>query len=317
MLDLYKLQIFSVVVREGSFSAAAERLYMTQPAVSQHIKDLETSLGRRLFERGWRGVKLTPHGEILNRYAAEIFDLVAQAESALMDIDHLTSGRVNMGATPGIGIYLAPDWVQDFRSRYPQLTVALQTGVTSQIIGDVLSQKLDIGFIEGELDDRPQPRLASLVLAEIDQQIVVGFKHPFWDRAKVTIDELNGQSLIVRQPNSQSRVWLDQALEQHGVEPLIGAEFDNLESIKRAVTVGGCMAVLPPYVVQSEVEQQLLHMIPVEGRPFTRSLKLVWDSQTHFSPVTLAFLNELSRRYPALTTFIDRVSRGDGRINPV
>jgi LysR family transcriptional regulator, low CO2-responsive transcriptional regulator len=317
MLDLYKLQIFSVVVREGSFSAAAERLYMTQSAVSQHIKDLETSLGRRLFERGWRGVKLTPHGEVLNRYTVGIFDLVAQAESALMDIDHLTSGRVNMGATPGIGIYLAPDWVQEFRSRYPQLTVALQTGITSQIIGDVLAQKLDIGFIEGELDDRPQPRLASLVLAEIDQQIVVGFKHPFWGRANVTIDELNGQSLIVRQPNSQSRVWLDQALEQHGVEPVIGAEFDNLESIKRAVTVGACMAVLPPYVVQSEVEQHLLHMIPVEGRPFTRSLKLVWDSQTRFSPVTRAFLTALGSRYLVLKTFVDRISRGDGRIDPV
>src|SRR5690606_28687466 len=122
MLDLYKLQIFSMVVREGSFSAAAERLYMTQSAVSQHIKDLETSLGRRLFQRGWRGVKLTSHGEILNRYTAEIFDLVTRAERALIDIDHLTTGRVNLGATPGIGIYLAPDWVQDFRSRYPQLS---------------------------------------------------------------------------------------------------------------------------------------------------------------------------------------------------
>lgn len=317
MLDLYKLQIFSVVVREGSFSAAATRLYMTQSAVSQHIKDLESSLGRRLFERGWRGVKLTPHGETLNRYTAEIFDLVARAESALMDIDHLASGRVNIGATPGIGIYLAPDWVQEFRSRYPQLMVALHTGVTSQITGDVLAQKLDIGFIEGELDDRPQPRLASLVLADIEQQVVVGLKHPFWDRERVAIEELAGQPLIVRQPGSQSRVWLDQALQQHGVEPAIGIEFDNLESIKRAVTVGACMAVLPPYVVQSEVEQRLLHMIPVEGKPFTRTLKLVWDSQARFSPVTCAFLALLGKHYPALKTHLDQIAQADGRIDAV
>jgi LysR family transcriptional regulator, low CO2-responsive transcriptional regulator len=306
MLDLYKLQIFSVVVREGSFSAAAERLYMTQSAVSQHIKDLETNLGRRLFQRGWRGVKLTPHGEVLHRYAAEIFNLVARAESALMDIDHLTSGRVNMGATPGIAIYLVPDWVQDFRSRYPQLTVALQTGVTTQIVGDVLAQKLDVGFIEGELDDRLPPRLASLVLEDIEQQVVVGLRHPFWDREKVAIGDLNGQPLIVRQPTSQSRVWLDHALQQHGVEPVIGAEFDNLESIKRAVALGGYMAVLPPYVVESEVEQGLLHMIPVAGRPFTRSLKLIWDSQVHFSPVTRAFLTELATRYPVLDDLLNR-----------
>lgn len=313
MLDLYKLQIFSVVVQAGSFSAAAGRLYMTQSAVSQHIKELETSLGRRLFQRGWRGVKLTPHGEILNRYTAEIFNLVARAESALMDIDHLISGRLNMGATPGVGIYLAPDWVQDFRTRYPQLTVALQTGVTAQIIGDVLAQKLDIGFIEGELDDRTQTRLASLVLEEIEQQIVIGRKHAFWEHEKLTLQALNGQSLIVRQAGSQSRIWLDQALQQHNIVPLIGAEFDNLESIKRALTAGTYFAVMPSYVVQPEVEQHLLRMIPLVDAPLKRSLKLVWDSQTHFSPVTLAFLTGLSKRYPALKADLDRISHANER----
>ncbi|MBL8120019.1 MAG: LysR family transcriptional regulator, partial [Anaerolineae bacterium] len=134
MLDLYKLHIFSVVAETGSFSAAAERLYMTQPAVSQHIKELEGGLGRTLFQRGWRGVKLTAHGEILQRYTGEIFALVAEAERALTDVEQLSSGRVRVGATPGVGVYLAPEWVQQFRSRYPQLTVALQTGVTASIV---------------------------------------------------------------------------------------------------------------------------------------------------------------------------------------
>lgn len=306
MLDLYKLQIFSVVVREGSFSAAAERLYITQSAVSQHIKELEASLGRQLFQRGWRGVRLTPHGEILYRYTGEIFTLVAKAENALTDVNHLVSGRVSIGATPGIGVYLAPEWTQLFRERYPQLTVALQTGVTSQIVSDVLGQRLDIGFIEGELDEHPQARLASLVLEEIEQQVVVGFKHPFWERDMVSIEDLHQQSLIVRQANSQSRVWLERALRQHGIEPVIGAEFDNLESIKRAVSVGMCIAVLPPYVVQAEVAQGLLHMIPVENKPLTRSLKLVWDATTHFSPITRAFLVELRQRYGALNALLNQ-----------
>ncbi|MBZ0281581.1 MAG: LysR family transcriptional regulator [Anaerolineae bacterium] len=305
MLDLYKLHIFSVVVQEGSFSAAAERLYMTQSAVSQHIKELEASLGRQLFQRGWRGVRLTPHGEILNRYTGEIFALVAKAESALIDIESLTSGRVSIGATPGIGIYLAPDWVQNFRARYPQLMVALQTGVTAQIVSDVLGQRLDIGFIEGELDDYPTPRLSMLVLEAVEQQVVVGFKHPFWELDQLPIAALHQQSFIVRQPNSQSRIWLERTLSQHGIEPIIGAEFDNLESIKRSVTVGTCLAVLPAYVVQAEVEQGLLRRIPVDGKPFTRSLKLIWDMQTHFSPITHAFLSELSQRYNVLNSLLN------------
>ncbi len=308
MLDLYKLQIFSAVVQAGSFSAAAEHLYITQSAVSQHIKELESSLGRPLFQRGWRGVKLTPHGEILNRYTIEIFELVAKAENALIDVNQLTSGRVSIGATPGIAVYLAPDWVQHFRSRYTQLTVVLQTGVTSQIISDVLGQHLDIGFIEGELDDHVSPHLSSLVLEEIEQQIVVGFKHPFWEYSTVGIEDLRDQSLIVREANSQSRIWLEQTLHQNHINPVIGAEFDNLESMKRAVSLGRCLAVLPPYVVQTEVEQHLLHMIPINGKPLTRSLKLIWDSNVPFAPITHAFLAELRQNYPVLNELLERIN---------
>ncbi len=308
MLDFYKLQIFSVVVQEGSFSAAADRLYITQSAVSQHIKDLEASLGRRLFQRGWRGVKLTPHGEVLSRFTDQIFALVSQAENALTDIESLTGGRVSIGATPGIGVYLAPEWVQRFRTRYPQLSVALNTGVTAQIVADVLARRLDIGFIEGELDDHQQVRLASLTLEEVEQNVVVGFRHPLWDSGHLREEDLRDQSFIVRQMHSQSRSWLERTLRQRGIEPHIGAEFDNLESIKRSLLMGQCIAVLPPYVVQSEVEQGTLRAIPVEGRPFTRSLRLIWESNASISPVTRAFLTELTPIYPALASMTQPVT---------
>lgn len=306
MLDLYKLQIFSVVAQEGSFSAAAERLYVTQSAVSQHIKDLESSLGRPLFQRGWRGVQLTPQGETLYRYTREIFALVAEAENALTDVEQITGGRVSIGATPGIAIYLAPEWVQQFRARYPQLTVALQTGITAQVVNDVLSRRLDAGFIEGELDSAPQPRLVSVVMEQVEQFVVVGFKHPFWDRSSIPISELHQQSFIVRPANSQSRIWLDQTLRQHRIEPLIGAEFDNLESIKRAVTAGLCLSILPLYVVRDEVQQGLLRAIPVENQPLVRTIKLILEQDAYLSPVTKAFLRHLSQRYPALADAVER-----------
>lgn len=301
MIDLYKLHVFAIAAHEGSFSAAAEHLYITQSAVSQHIKDLEASLGQQLFQRGWRGVSLTSEGEILARYAREIFDLVARAESELTNVQQLTAGKVSIGATPGAGIYLIPEWVQQFRARYPRLTVALQTGITSQIVTDVLAHRLDIGIIEGELDDMPRTQLGHLVLDTVEQMVVVGFKHPFWEAKKINLTDLHGQPFIVRQQGSQSRIWLEKMLKQHGIEPMIGAEFDNLESIKRAVAFGSCLAVLPFYVVRDEVAQNLLRPIPVEGRPLVRDLKLIWNRQTRLSPVTRAFLQALSALYPAFT----------------
>jgi DNA-binding transcriptional LysR family regulator len=300
MLDLHKLQIFSLVVIEGSFSAAAEKLHITQSAVSQHMKELEAGLGQQLFERGWRGVSLTAHGRVLADYAMKILDLVAMAENALTNVEGITSGQVRIGATPGIGVYLAPYWVQRFRSRYPHLMAIVQTGVTAQIAADMLDRRVDIGIIEGELDDFQENRLAYLELETVEQRVIVGPNHAFWGAKAIQIAELDQQRIIVRQPNSQSRIWLDHLLRQYQIEPFIVTEFDNIESMKRAVAVGTCLTVLPPYVVQNEIQQQTLHAIPVEDAPFTRSLKLIWHRDQHFSPVTRAFLGELLTTYPAL-----------------
>lgn len=305
MLDLYKLQIFAAVAEAGSFSKAAERFHMTQSGVSQHIKALEAGLGRQLFQRGWRGVALTPEGETLYGYARQILALAAEAENALADVQQFASGRITLGATPGVAVYLAPDWIQRFRARYPQLTVAVQTGVTSQVVADVLDRRLDAGFIEGELETYRQPRLAALALAEIEQFVVVGFKHPWWERERVAIEELDGQSFTMRPAGSQTRAWLEQELRARAIQPVIGAEFDNLESLKRAVASGPCLTILPRYAVQQELDHGLLRVVAVEGRPLRRTLKLIWSRDSRFSPIMTAFLEMLAGDYPALAQLTD------------
>jgi LysR family transcriptional regulator, low CO2-responsive transcriptional regulator len=310
MLDLYKLRIFTVVAQEGSLSAAADRLYISQSAVSQHIKDLERSLGRPLFQRGRRGVTLTPHGEILRRYARDILVLVARAEAALTDVAHLTEGKVNIGTTPGIAVYLAPEWIQRFRTRYSQLTVALQTGVTGQIVPDVLAGRLDMGLIEGELEGYQNPRLAWRELEEAEQLVVVGRDHAWASRESVRLEELDGQPMIMRQPGSQTRAWLEGALRPRRVSPVVATEFDNLESMKRSAAQGTCLTILPEYVVRYEVAAGQLAAIPIEGQPLRRTLKLIWAVDSFFSPVAMAFLNELSLEYPSLKSMVSLEANG-------
>ena len=159
MLTLYKLEIFAQVVQQGSFSSAEERLLITQSAVSQNIQELEASLGAQLFQRGRRGVTLTAPGKKLYDYTRQILTLVAEAENAVTNVEQLASGQVHIGATPGIGVYLLPEWIETFQRRYTKLTVELRTSITPQIIEDLLTQRLDIGFIEGYLDPPEQPRL--------------------------------------------------------------------------------------------------------------------------------------------------------------
>lgn len=300
MLDLYKLQIFAVVVQEGSFSAAADRLYMTQSAISQHVHDLEAALGVRLFVRGWRGVTLTAQGETLHDYARRIFALVAEAENAVTDVDHLHTGQITLGATPGVGVYLLPDWTQAFRSRYPNLTVSIQTGVTAHIIRDILSNRLDAGLIEGELEENRSARLQVVVLQQVEQFVVVGPGHPWWDSPPIPLAALNGQAFIMRPRNSQTRIWLDGVLSEHNIQPVVNAEFDNLESIKRSVTGGSCVTILPEYVLRQEEELGTLRRVAVVDSPLQRELKLIWDRDTIFSPVTSAFMRHLCGVFPHL-----------------
>lgn len=300
MLNLYKLEIFSLVSESGSFSRAAERLLMTQPGVSQHIQDLEASLGAQLFDRGRRGVKLTPSGETLYTYTHQIFALLAAAENAVTDVGQLASGQVNLGATPGLSIYLLTDAMQSFRDHYPKLTINLETSITPQIIKDLLDGRMDIGLIEGELATDADTYLGIHLLEEIEQFVVVGQKHPFWSRSTVTLEELDGQTMIMRQRNSQTRIWLDQMLQQHAVRPRVGAEFDNIESIKRAVIMGNGLTILPEYAIHTEQGFGVLRNIPIEHQPLVRTLKLIWDKRRFFTPITHSLLEHLQGCCPRL-----------------
>jgi LysR family transcriptional regulator, low CO2-responsive transcriptional regulator len=277
---------------------------MTQPAVSQHIADLEAQLGATLFSRARRGVILTAEGETLHGYTLQILRLLAEAENAVTDVRKLSSGQLAMGATPGLSSYLLPDYLQAFRAQFPQITVTLQTGITSQILGELQAGRIAFGLIEGELDGVVHAQLGVLALEEVEQLVVVGPKHPWWTRPQISLAELNEQTFIMRQPNSQTRIWLEQTLRQHQIQPTVKAEFDNVESIKRMVTLGLCVTILPDYVVSHEVAAGLVHALRIEHAPLQRTLKLVWDKELPFTPVARAFLRHLQGKFGVLATVI-------------
>lgn len=305
MINLHKLDIFTQVVQAGSFSRAAEGLLMSQSAVSQHIRDLEVTLGTSLFDRGPRGVTLTPEGKTLYDYVQQIFALLAEAENAVTNVKNLSSGRIRIGATPGVSVHLFPEWMRTFRADYPHIVLSLFTGISPQILKELHTGGLHIGIIEGELENGAAPWLGVQPLEDVEQLIVVGPKHPWWERVEVALEELNGQGIIMRQPHSQTRIWLDAVLQAKGIHPQINGEFDNIESIKRMVMLGSCVTVLPPYSVQQEVEQDQLRLLPVAGQPLNRTLKLVWNRTKPFSPVVLAFLQHLADAYlPLLQPFV-------------
>mgnify|MGYP005836721971 CR=1 FL=1 len=300
MLSLYKLEIFAAVIEEGSFSAAAKRLPMTQPAVSQHIQDLEVALGTQLFNRSRRGAVLTPAGETLYQYTQRILTLVSEAEAAVTTVQNLSGGQASLMATPGISVYLLPEWISLFRQHYPNLGITLTTGVTTEVAEQVATHSVDLGFVEGELDNIA---LGQVVLRDIDMVVVVPQGHPWSYRESVSLAALDDEPFITRQPFSRTRIWLDRLFAQHNVRPQIVGEFDNPEAIKQAVMSGMGITILPDYAIRSEERAGLVKKLPVSDKPLQRRVTMLYDTERALSPIARALVEVLSQLFPALTHF--------------
>lgn len=306
MLKLSKLEIFTVVAHEGSFSAAGERLHLSQPAVSRHIQELEEQLGIRLFKRLRRGVELTNGGKILQQYTEQILRLVAEAEVRLTDVRQLLVGQVRIGGTPGVTVYLLPKWTRQFQNEYQNLLASLHTGVTTQVIEEVLNARTDLGLVEGELEGELErnERLQICTLQSIALHVVVGQSHPWWGIPTIEAHQLHNQAFITRQKGSKTRSWFDKVLGERGIFPHIVAESDNPEAIKEWVMSGMGFSIMPSYSIERHLQSGFLHRVQLRDLILQRELKLLWDKSRPLTPVALAFLHFLSQQFPTLLSLI-------------
>jgi len=295
MLNLYQLHIFETVAQEGSFSRAAEQLYLTQPAVSQHIQTLEANLGVQLFRRGRRGIKLTSSGEILIDYTRCLLRLAEETRQAVTQVDQLDQPQqVNIGASPGVGIYLLPNWIRSFYHRHPNLTVTLKTAPTPAIIEAILTNEIKFGIVEGELHNQP---LDWVPLWEEEIVIVVAANHPWQNQKTVDTAALNRQNFVVREKGSLTRAWEEKTLADNGISPQIIAEFDSPAAIKQAVASGLGVALLPRFVVQADAN---LHTLRLSTGLLVRTLKLIWGKDSLANQAVQAFISHLSNEFPHL-----------------
>jgi len=301
MLSLYELKIFNTVAQAGSFSAAAQAMFLTQSSISQHIDNLEKQLGVQLFERGNRGVSLTAEGKKLERYSKQLLKLAAEAERELTRVANLENGHLRIGATIHTAGYMLPEWLQKLQGVYPNIKVSLLTDSEQNLINDLALGSLDLGFTEDDLPAIPRD-IRSVTVRDSELFIMVGGGHPWFSRTQITLPELDGQSMIAFPHNSAYRRWLDRFFAEQAVAPAITAEYGEPEAIKRLVSAGKHFAMLPGCVLVGETERHKLHMLPVAGMHIIRPVKLLWRSSIPISPVAKAFLDILAREYHNLNT---------------
>jgi DNA-binding transcriptional LysR family regulator len=289
-MDLRRLEVFVKVAELGSFSRAAEALFLTQPTVSEHVQALEQEVGVPLLDRLGRGALPTPAGELLLGYARRILRLTQEARQAIDQFQGRMSGELIVGGSTIPGEYVLPALIGQFKGKYPDISISLRVGSSRQV-----SEWVEQGHVEiGVVGARPPSRaLQSRELMADEMVLVVSADHPWTARKSVTLKDVMQEALILRERGSGSREALERALAHAGLDLTafrVAGEMGSTQAVKQAVRAGVGIALISKRAVEDECRARLLWCVKVRDLSVTRAFHLVTHRDRTRSPLAQAFL---------------------------
>jgi DNA-binding transcriptional LysR family regulator len=286
-VELFQLRSFLRVAEAGSFTRAAEELYLTQPAVTQHVRALERELGVPLFDRTGRGAQLTSAGEALCRYVRRSVALLEECRQVLADLETGAAGRLVLGAGVTTSIFHLPGWLRAFGDTYPGVDVVVRTGRSREVAALALEREIDLGLVTSPVR-HPDLQVAGLFEEEI--VLVTPRGHALAGRA-LTSAELAEAPLILFPQATGFREYLDRALAEAGVAARVKMESDSVEAIKSFVAVGLGVSFLPAAAVEAEVTSGVLARAEVAGLPpLRRQTSVLYRTDRYLSAAARGFL---------------------------
>ncbi len=285
-MNLNHLAIFHAAAEESSMSRAAERLFISQPAVSKQIGELEAALGVSLFDRLPRGLRLSVAGELLAGHARRLFAVEAEAEQAIAEMKGLRQGKLTLGASLTIGDYLLPKLLGVYHKRYPGIELHLEIANT-QVIGQKLRETLDFGLTEGFAED---PSLDAEIFAEDTLTAIVPPGHPLLEEPAVTASRFCVEPFLMREPGSGTREVVERALLRQGITVRPALSLGSTEAIKQGVAAGLGVAIVSRLALETEIKLGLLCPLPLSGLTLVRPLHLLRLRGKSESAAAQAFL---------------------------
>lgn len=294
-MDVRALEVFCKIVELGSFSRAAEAVFLTQPTVSGHIKALEGALGLRLFDRAGRRVTPTKAGELLHGYARRILALRAEAEQAMASFKGGLSGTLTVGASSIPGGYILPSLVARFKERAPGVSLVLRIGDSREIVRGVAEGDYEMGVVGARFEDR---RLHYERFLGDELVLAVPRGHPWAGRGSVRLAAVAREPFVMREVGSGSRKMMEKALADAGVDPAdlkVVAEMGNTEAVRRAVKAGAGVAIISRRAVEEDVKAGGLAVVAIQGRKMLRDFYIVTHRSRSRSPVCKAFIEFLQK----------------------
>jgi len=285
-VDLFQIETFLTVAREGSFSRAAKKLYRTQPAISQTVRKLEQELGESLFDRSSREGILTDAGRVLEAYAEKLLNLRGEALAALEELRQVHSGHLRISANEFTCLYLLPVLVE-FRRRYPGIKVTVQRALASHIPNELLNHNAEMGVISFHPADAS---LRSVVVYRDMLAFLVPPHHRLAKEREVHIRQLGDELFVAHNVPSPYRQKVLETFNRRKVPLHMDIELPTIEAIKKFVARGNGVALLPGICIESEIARGELVRVPVRELNFERKLRVVYRKTASLSHAAQAFL---------------------------
>lgn len=289
MTTLRHLKIFITVAESGTMRKAAEILYISQPSVSQAIQELEHYYDIKLFDRLSRRIYITEAGKRLLSYARQMIHLSQTMEEAMRQT---ASGPIlRIGGSVTVGTVYLEQLVSQLENQIPGIDIRVTVDNTSTIENLILTSELDFAIVEGLITNE---ELLQQTVCEDELMLVVGPSHPFYATSSLSLEELQGQSLISREKGSVERNQFEQLIAEKNIHMVKKWCCTNTETIKQAAIAGKGIAILSQKLIANELANDTLRVLPIQGATMKREFKLILHKNKVLSPEVITFLKSVT-----------------------
>ena len=291
-MQIESLKVFCDLAETTSFTKAAKINGVTQSAVSQQISSLETKFDAAFIERSKKKFTLTKEGEMLYNYSKQIVQTYDELRHKVQEIQNVVTGTIKVVTIYSIGLHELPPYLKKFLKKHPTVNVSVEYRRATQLYEDIVTGMADIGLVAYPQKD---PRLQVTSLAEDMLVLICHPDHPLAQQPKVKLSEIATHKFIAFEPDIPTRRAIDKILRDRNVEVDHTMEFDNIETVKRAVEIDAGISIVPRSPVAQEVTKKTIAMVEIEDEKFYRPLAAVHKKSKVLSPAMREFLALLKK----------------------
>jgi len=289
-MQIESLKVFCDLAETESFTKAAQINEVTQSAVSQQISSLERTFKSLLIERSKKKFRLTREGQVLYDYSKQIIQTYEGLHSKLQEIKDIISGTIRVATIYSIGLHDLPPYIKRYLKDYPTVHVHVEYRRANQVYDDIVSNVVDIGLVAYPTKDN---KLEVIPLRKDPLVLICHPQHPFAKQKLIKLKSIAGQKFVGFEPDIPTRKALDKILREQGVEVNNVMEFDNIETVKRAVEIDAGISIVPSSTIGQEVNKQTLASAPIDHPDMYRPLAAILKKGKVLSPAMRQFINIL------------------------